>query len=1214
MSRRGAVFRRPYVRHRHRITSPPAPTVPINVADTLTITDTATVGIPIGASDSATISDQATIAASVTGADAVTLSDTATVAGSPAVADAVALTDSVLVGPKATDTLTVSELASLVGQVGLSDSVSISDGVSVETLFGDVVIALWGVDPDTGDLVALPDATQLTLSRERNGAGSISLTYPVDGLNFALLRDTITADRDLEVEIWTIGSPAGALRGYLQEASGDDVSEDRSWQFAGGFCELRLAEALVWNQEIITTTTVTITTKLAENSYEIEKTVTVSSPSQGSHSTTTTTTASEGTEGTTTQTEKTKGELDFVSVTPGELVGYILDQAQARGTLTDITRGFTDDEDANGDPWPQVISTKFSPGSSYDQILARLIDFGLVEWAVTWTGTEKRLDLWIPAGRGVDLTTGARPIVLRKARNLLDAPRKWSVRDSGTTVLAAGADGVYEDITDVDSVSRRGRRIEVAASANNLDEPAAVEAYAQQQLELVKAGLLEVTHGIGFLPGEPRPLSAFDIGDWVYSQTRPDVLERLRVVQWTLSADADRNPSGTVTLNDTVTDALTRLQSRLTALASGDTVVGTSSSSTAPDTGVPQAPTGVVAGSTAYLVNGEAHSLVSVSWEPVQLNTDGTACTDLAGYQVQYAYAAAPTEWLIGADVTDNFTAATFDASPGVEITIRVAAYDVVTDTKPRYWSEWSTPVTIVTEDDTTPPGIPSTPTVSEFLGTVRINWDGNTSTGADMYAAYPDFDHVEVHLSTGSLFTPSASTQAGVMYAHQTHTVTDLPYDVTQYARLVAVDRTGNKSSASAQASATPGQVVSADVFDGAIGSAKLADLAVVTAKIANLAVNNAKIADLSVGKLTSGTVTADMLLSSAIYTATTGARAQLDSSGLRLWNASNVNTVNLSAVTGSALITGQIQTALSGTSRIVMNPGGTNPDRIDLYPNSGTTFGSIESSVVSGEAAVSIFGNRDSSSSASGGMALIRRSWAALYYGSRDYSYIGSEIYTDGTTARMNSPIVDVAVDTRTSAAGGNRFAMTMFDSNRNKIAATQLNYWATGTPEPWLAAVNQDAGLVFGSGIIYAVANSSTTKRNLFCDTLFYYTLTASSSRTTKRDIRPAVLDMRKALRRARPMWYRRNARDEHDLFSIVDEDHRQIQWAKEAPEEIGLIAEDMPDELQDMVRDTDGTRSPGIKMYDAFALLWGHVGDLTEELDEVRERLARYEAAA
>src|SRR5690606_29686830 len=114
--------------------------------------------------------------------------------------------------------------------------------------------------------------------------------------------------------------------------------------------------------------------------------------------------------------------------------------------------------------WEHRISAKFAAGSTYTQILDKLVEFGVAEWAIEWTGTGKVLKLWNPEGRGVDRTTGARPVILRKARNLMSAPRKWSVRESATTVLAAGSEGIYDDASDPTTLARRGRRIEAYSS------------------------------------------------------------------------------------------------------------------------------------------------------------------------------------------------------------------------------------------------------------------------------------------------------------------------------------------------------------------------------------------------------------------------------------------------------------------------------------------------------------------------------------------------------------------------------------------------------------------------------------------------------------------------------------------------------------------------------------------------------------------------------
>ena len=114
----------------------------------------------------------------------------------------------------------------------------------------------------------------------------------------------------------------------------------------------------------------------------------------------------------------------------------------------------------------------------------------------------------------------------------------------------------------------------------------------------------------------------------------------------------------------------------------------------------------------------------------------------------------------------------------------------------------------------------------------------------------------------------------------------------------------------------------------------------AITTALIADLAVNNAKIADLDVGKLTTGTLNADVTVSARIKTADTGARAEMNSGGFGLWDSGGTQTVAFAGSNGSVKIVGNL---LSGTSgrRIDINPFGTGLPEIRFYPNSGSNYG---------------------------------------------------------------------------------------------------------------------------------------------------------------------------------------------------------------------------------------------------------------------------------
>lgn len=1103
---------------------------------------------------------------------------------------------------------------------GLSASVANADqgvgasGGFVEELYADLVISLYAVHPTTGALVPLPDFTKLTLSPQRNSAGSITVDYPSTGINFALLRDTITGDRDLEVEIWNFGSPSGALRGYLQEAAGDDVAEDAGWTFAGGFLELRMAEALVWPQPLTGETTLGPNVDVAKSSVTAAQwnrflslgyqpstadPNTLSAPQKVVD-------AVKANAASIPVLADPKRELKFDAVTPGAAVGFMMAQARNRGALTDIAWDFTSAKDSAGVTWPKTLTTKFSPGASYDQVLGKFAQLGLIEWSVQWTGTQKVLRMWVQGGRGVDRTTGLRPVVLRAGRNILEAPRKWSVRDSDTAMLSVGAEGFYGEASSLDAQTRRGRRIEATASANSLITQDAVDAYAQWQLGVSTSGTLEVTHGIGFLPGEPRPLIAFDVGDHVYSQTGT-ALDRLRVVQWTLSVDAGQNPSGTVTLNDMVQDALSKQQARLDAIASGDTVVGTSEQSQQQSTGVPEAPTGLLISSGAFNQGIDAYALVNLAWTPPSINTNGTALTDLGGFRVEWTELANPTSWRFAADVGPQQTSAQWTVAVGLPILYRVRAYN--TSGRSSVWTTGTTAHT--TETDSTPPGVPSTPTGANYLGLVEFAWNGQTTSGADMLQAHPDLKWCELHISTASNFTPDTSTRADYVFGKGTYTYSQLPdgtslsYGVTYFCRLVAVDQLGNRSAASGQASAVPGKLVGDDVFAGAIGTAQLANAAVKNAQIDVAAVNQAQIASCNIGSLTAGNLTASMIVSTGKIgtraAGSTGAGWEGDSAGIRLYNASNQITVQLSGANGSAMVAGEYRTSLTTGQRMVFNPNGSQPDEIRFYPSSTNQYGRMRtltsaSPTFPNQAGIGIKAYSPRSDFQSGEVAVFPN-YARVGFGAeQDDGPITSAFIAEEHQIGMGGKRANVTCSPYSTSNLG--------DTGIVRIGATDLNntfiqravfsiFGSGGSRDGNVKAgnINRFSYLQYDTGVISVL--NDTTFINIQANAFV-----VQSERRAKTNLQPNPFDPISTIRSAD--WY---------SYRKVD----TLVPGRDNPTQIGLVVDEVPDVLRVYNEDHD---TWGIDLYGATAVLWGgarvhenRIADLEREVAQLRALLTR-----
>lgn len=319
----------------------------------------------------------------------------------------------------------------------------------------------------------------------------------------------------------------------------------------------------------------------------------------------------------------------------------------------------------------------------------------------------------------------------------------------------------------------------------------------------------------------------------------------------------------------------------------------------APDASVPSAPTGLQLTTTSYESSiGQSTATVTASWTAPALNADGSVVTDLSHYLVQYRWHGRAPLWttLIAPTASIDIPG----LSVGLVYDVQVAAVDTTGHT-----SAYTPVAQITAAPDQTAPNPPSDPVVSSYLGQLRIAWDGKTSTGSAMP---PDFAIVEVHVSASSGFTPVAGpgsttlvdqlSTAGVSYA-------TAPYGSPRYVKLVAVDNSGNRSAPSNQVAGSTVQAGDGDI------------------------------AALSVGKLTAGTMSADVVVSGRFATALTGGRVEMNALGFQKFASDGVT--KLISLTGAeALLTGTYKTALTGR-RMEIGSAGTTGE-VDFYAPDGT------------------------------------------------------------------------------------------------------------------------------------------------------------------------------------------------------------------------------------------------------------------------------------
>lgn len=608
-----------------------------------------------------------------------------------------------------------------------------------------------------------PDYIKIDIAPVFSAVGAVTFDYPENGVNFGLLTDY------MELAILVNGVEIPELRCVVESRSGDDATEASDgavWTFTCHTMLGSLSQAVVypanWNPSWWNTGT-----------------------------------------GLTKQV--------YVSATPGKVLSDFIDAAHSRGSLAWLTYGFTQDFDSAGKVWNQVVDMEFNSGVTYDTVVQNLTDAGLVE--VKMNG--RQLLAYNPDTIGVDRTAGNTPLVFVKGRDMQSSPRKSSTKDLATVVLMGGANSLYaEAITDQATVNQWGRR-ESYLSVQHVNTFYSLQHVGNSVLAVTDRPLLEITHSLNFdIPGNPQPGIDFNVGDWGYSDVGRG-LEKHRIKQWVISVSTQGGGAGTVTgsvtLNDLIGEQLAKVHRRIANLENGTSANG---SSTPTDDGrTPNAPNTVTLSTDYYIDYNLARAVVGASWPAVTTSTDGTATT-VGSYGVRWKYTS--DNFWRQTTVVSNDTTCSFDnIIPGQQVTVQVAAINQF-----GHYSGW-TAATITTAADTVVPPKPSPATVTSNVGTLRVSWNGLDYQGQQMPA---DFVGVEVHIGPNGTFTPTSATKKDYLTSRSSvaTTITGLAYGTEYWARLVAVDASGNKSPGSDETTtshAILNQVVQTEIGTGQVG-----------------------------------------------------------------------------------------------------------------------------------------------------------------------------------------------------------------------------------------------------------------------------------------------------------------------------------------------------------------------------------------------------------
>jgi hypothetical protein len=519
--------------------------------------------------------------------------------------------------------------------------------------------------------------------------------------------------------------------------------------------------------------------------------------------------------------DRPDGKRAFLSATPGLIMKTLINEAQARFSLDGqpALKGighqtWTATTDSNGRPWSQVLTIYYDPGLDYLTILLDLVDQGFLEFEM------RGRDLYVYNFEtlATDWTNGPRMVTLRAGRDLREADRKRSWDALADYVLVAGDEANFYETRNAAAITPWGRQ-EVARSDGRVSDPGTMAILGQSELVGRSGVRAEYTRTLDFVRAKSLPFFQYDNGDWVWSTVTGALPERLRVRQITITRENNGAMSGSVILNDRFLEAEVRAARRINGITNG-----ASGNAPAPDkppaTGdkiAPGAPTNLLVSSLPFLTEGGFVSAqATLTWVAPPFNTNGTPCVDLDYYEVFQRPYGTPVTEMRQVFVTSETTTSALPAFPaGSNWTFAVRAVD-----KSGNRSFLSGEINHGMAQDNTPPQAASTPVVANRLGTLSVQWDGAPATGV-----WPgDFSNIEVHASTTSQFTPDATTYEGDMFGAGTWVITDRPYGIPVYVRLVSVDKAGLKGDPSAQGSATPARVVGSDIDPDAITFAQFA------------------------------------------------------------------------------------------------------------------------------------------------------------------------------------------------------------------------------------------------------------------------------------------------------------------------------------------------------------------------------------------------------
>ena len=226
---------------------------------------------------------------------------------------------------------------------------------------------------------------------------------------------------------------------------------------------------------------------------------------------------------------------EFTDKTKAEILITLIEEAQARGTITNLTYDFTATDDTDSTAWTDSETMQFSVGKSYLDVVREMAELGIDFWITVETDGTFNLSAYSdPYG-----TDKSETMFFRRGSNCVEVSNTETGAEIANALLIK-YDGGYSYTSDSTSITNRGRREGIVDAIDAFNSEHALT-YGAARLTYLKNPKTEqdvkVYDGIG-----TRAFIDYSLGDYItLDLSGVETSNRIRSMQlsWSMTEKAD---------------------------------------------------------------------------------------------------------------------------------------------------------------------------------------------------------------------------------------------------------------------------------------------------------------------------------------------------------------------------------------------------------------------------------------------------------------------------------------------------------------------------------------------------------------------------------------------------------------------------------------------------------------------------------------------------